>query len=62
VLGGSISRAFPFFEGGMRERLQSFAYQHALASLVIACSENEDVAVLGAAAIAIDAAARARDD
>ena len=60
VLGGSISRAFPYFEGGMRERLRSFAYQHALESLVITCSENEDVAILGAAAIAIDALARAR--
>lgn len=58
VLGGSIARAFPFFEGGMRERLREFAYQHALAKLVIACSENEDVAILGAAALALDAAAR----
>ena len=59
VLGGSISRAFAFFEGGMRERMRDFAYQHALKSLVITCSENEDVAILGAAAIAIDASARA---
>lgn len=60
VLGGSIARAFPFFEGGMRERLKSFAYQHALKRLVIACSENEDVAILGAAALYIDAAGRTR--
>jgi hypothetical protein len=42
----------------MRERLKSFAYQHALKRLVIACSENEDVAILGAAALYIDAAGR----
>jgi glucokinase len=60
VLGGSIARAFPFFEGGMREKLKSFAYQHALKRLVIACSDNEDVAVLGAAALYMDAAGRTR--
>lgn len=58
VLGGSISKAFRFFEDGMRERLRGFAYQHALEKVVIVCSENEDVAILGAAALAIDAAAR----
>jgi glucokinase len=58
VLGGSIARALPFFEGGMRERLKSFAYQHALKKLVIACSENEDVATLGAAALYVDAAGK----
>jgi glucokinase len=58
VLGGSIARAFPFFEQGMREKLKSFAYQHVLETLVITTSEIEDVAVLGAAALCIDAAAR----
>jgi glucokinase len=60
VLGGSISRAYRFFEAGMRERLKSFAYQHALERLVIACSEVEDVALLGAAALYIDASDRSR--
>ena len=60
VLGGSISRAYRFFEAGMRERLKSFAYQHALVRLVIACSEVEDVALLGAAALHIDASGRGR--
>ncbi len=60
VLGGSVARAFRFFEGGMREKLKEFAYQHALAKVVITPSETEDVAVLGAAALCIDAAARRR--
>jgi len=60
VLGGSISRAYRFFEAGMRERLKSFAYQHVLETLVIAPSETEDAATLGAAALCIDAAARDR--
>jgi len=60
VVGGSIARAFAFFEAGVRERLKSFAYQHALGRLVIAPSETEDVAILGAAALCIDAAAPGR--
>ena len=55
VFGGSISRAFPFFEKGMRERLATYAYPHALARLEIARSEIEHVAVLGAAALYLDA-------
>jgi glucokinase len=61
VLGGSISQAYRFFEAGMRERLKSFAYQHVLEKLVIAPSETEDAATLGAAALCIDAAARVRE-
>jgi glucokinase len=60
VVGGSIARAFAFFETGVRERLKSFAYQHALERLVITPSETEDVAILGAAALFIDAAAGGR--
>jgi len=55
VLGGSISRAFRFFEGGMRERLRDFAYQHALARVRIVHSELADAALLGAAALYLDA-------
>ena len=55
VFGGSITRAFRLFEPGLRERLADFAYQHALARLTIACSEIADAAILGAAALHIDA-------
>jgi len=55
VLGGSISKAFALFEGGLRERLQDYAYPHALARLTLAPSEIDDVAVLGAAALFLDA-------
>ncbi len=58
VFGGSIARAFAFFEGGMRQKLKEFAYQHVLEKVVITPSETEDVAILGAAALCIDAAAR----
>lgn len=55
VLGGSISRALPLFEKGMRERLKEYAYQHALERLRIEASEIEHAAILGAAALYLDA-------
>jgi glucokinase len=58
VLGGSISRAFPLFEEGMRERLRTYAYQHALAKVEIKPSEIEHAAILGAAALYLDARGR----
>jgi glucokinase len=60
VLGGSISRAFPFFAPAMRERLREYAYPHALARLRIERSEIENVAILGAAALYLDANGRPR--
>jgi len=58
VLGGSIARAFAYFEAGMRERLADFAYQHALAGVKIVRSELADAALLGAAALYLDARRR----
>lgn len=58
VLGGSISKAYRFFEEGLRERLRDFAYPHALARLTLTVSEIENVAVLGAAALYLDARRR----
>lgn len=55
VLGGSISRAFPLFAPAMHERLRDFSYPHALERLRITRSEIENVAILGAAALYLDA-------
>jgi glucokinase len=54
VFGGSISRAFPLFESGMRERLAAYAYPHALTRLEITYSEIQHAAILGAAALSLD--------
>jgi len=51
ILGGSVSRAYPLFEQAMRERLQSYAFTHALRRLQIVRTETDDIALLGAAAI-----------
>ena len=56
ILGGSISRAFEFFKKSMMEKLAStFAFQHVLKRLVIEKSELPDIALLGAAALHLDA-------
>lgn len=56
VLGGSVSQAYSFFEKPMRDRLGSFAWPHVVEKLQIVRSEMKDVAILGAAAIYLDAA------
>ena len=56
ILGGSISSAFEYFEAGLRERLRTFAYPHVVERLLIARSELENAAVLGAAALYVDVA------
>jgi len=56
ILGGSISSAFEYFEAGLREGLRTFAYPHVVERLLIARSELENAAVLGAAALYVDAA------
>lgn len=56
VLGGSVRKAFRFFEEAMWESIRSFVFSNSLKSLTIAVSELEHVAILGAAALHYDAA------
>jgi len=55
IMGGSVSKAWPFYEKALHRKLKSFAYQHALARLIIQPSQTAEVAVLGAAALCFDA-------
>ncbi len=55
VIGGPISRAFSYFEKSMWEKVNTFPYKHAISKLKIAASGQEDIAVLGAAALYYDA-------
>jgi glucokinase len=55
VLGGSVSKAWSFYEKALRHKLESFAYQHALARLVIQPTQTPKISVLGAAALCYDA-------
>ena len=51
VLGGSLSKAYPFFEKGMLDAMQDFAFPESLKRLKIFQSTNENIALLGAAAL-----------
>ncbi len=55
ILGGSVSKAWPMFEKAAREELKGFAYQQSLKRLVIDVSEEPQIAILGAAALCLDA-------
>jgi len=55
VMGGSVSKAWPFYEPAARRVLESFSYQHALARVKIVVSTVTGVALLGAAALCLDA-------
>ncbi len=55
ILGGSVRKAFRFFEEAMWESIRSFAYSNSIRSLRIEVSELEHVAILGAAALHYDA-------
>jgi len=57
ILGGSVSRAFSFFEEAMRRKLKAFPYPHAVQKLVIEKSDEPQMAILGAAALFINARA-----
>ncbi len=56
VLGGSCSKDFAHWEAAMREELKKFYFPHALEKLKIVVSEESRIAVLGAAALCLDAA------
>ena len=51
ILGGSIAKAYPFFEKTMLESLAGFQFPESIKKLKILRSLNDDIAVLGAAAL-----------
>jgi glucokinase len=50
-LGGSVSKCFAYFRGGLYESLREFPFKNVVEQLVIAPSTIENAAVLGAAAL-----------
>ena len=55
VIGGSLSKSFPFFEKYMWKRINSFQYQHLAKKIKVKVTEQENIAVMGAAALYFDA-------
>jgi len=58
ILGGSVSKAMPFFRDAMRDRLRAFPYHKSVERILIELSEEPQIAVLGAAALYLDARRR----
>ncbi|OGD22885.1 MAG: sugar kinase [Candidatus Aminicenantes bacterium RBG_16_63_16] len=55
ILGGSVSRAFHLFEAATREKLAAFPYHKSVERIVIETSSEPQIAILGAAALYLDA-------
>ena len=53
IMGGSISKAFPYFKNSMEQRIQTFAYPKQIENLKIKVSNQSSSAILGAAALCI---------
>ena len=51
VIGGSVSKAFRFFQHEMFQALQEFTFPESIKRLKILQSVNEDITLLGAAAL-----------
>jgi glucokinase len=51
VLGGSLSKAFPYFEQSMRRSMMDFGFPESMRNLKIHLSELKDVPLLGAASL-----------
>lgn len=54
VLGGSVSKAFPFYAASLERSLANFAYPSVIRKLKIKISKIQHVAVLGAAGLVTD--------
>jgi glucokinase len=55
ILGGSLSKSFEYFKESMWKSVNKFEYRRSLENLKIGCTEIKDIAVLGAAALYLDA-------
>ena len=54
ILGGSVSKSYSFFKGAMNDSLKDFVYKNSLEKLTIEVSEDNNIPVLGAAALYYD--------
>ena len=51
ILGGSVSKSFPYFERSMKESLKNLVYARSYAGLKIKFSNTKKIVVLGAASL-----------
>lgn len=55
VIGGQIAKAYNYFEKSMWKTVRAFPYEKTIENLLIVCSKQENIALLGAAALYLDA-------
>jgi glucokinase len=51
ILGGSIAKAYPFFENTMRSSMADIQFPESAKKLKILCTQTDNIALLGAAAL-----------
>lgn len=51
IIGGSVSKAFQFFESVLWSSLQDFPYKPVIENIKIKASKHDNIAILGAAAL-----------
>lgn len=54
ILGGSISKAYPFFKDSMKATVATFTFPKQIEQLQIECSTHPNLPILGAAALCLD--------
>ena len=54
ILGGSISHSFQLFKESMWESIRDFPYNNVVDNLIVVPAENQNIAVVGAAALVLD--------
>jgi glucokinase len=54
VLGGSVIKAYPYYEERMREKLKTFHFQSSVKRLKIVRNKKANIAVLAAASLCLD--------
>lgn len=54
ILGGSVSRAYPYFSDAMWACVNKFPYQHSLKNMVIEVTTQAHISILGAASLYYD--------
>ncbi len=62
IMGGSVSKAYKFFKDSLWKSIGKLAYKSVVDRIKIVISSNPDIAVLGAAALYLDAFSLRMDD
>ncbi len=60
ILGGSVSKSYRFFQDEMWKSIRNFSYTNSADRIKIEISDTENIAILGAAALYLDAQGKNR--